>query len=168
MVTRLSVFRGVDGECQDEVLLRKGAETLATIPSHGLGGHVAAVAESTKAAEASQLLNRDQSSRQPVCKLYDPVQHTAMSSSRRRQESNQDITPPSSFADLPLTPPPTDEKPFAQAPRVIALFHEIQTRKHSDRGPWIEFQLAEGDYDKIAHLLSQDEELLGFVEDKIR
>jgi hypothetical protein len=67
-----------------------------------------------------------------------------------------------------LTPPPTDEKPCTQALRVIALFQEIQAGKHSNRGPWIEFQLAKGDYDKIAHLLSQDEELLGFVEDKIR
>jgi hypothetical protein len=67
-----------------------------------------------------------------------------------------------------LTPPPTDEKPFAQAPRVTALFDEIRAEKHSNQDPWVEFQLAEGDYDKIAHLLRQDEELRGVVEDKIR
>lgn len=36
------------------------------------------------------------------------------------------------------------------------------------RDPWTEFELVEGKYDEIAHLLSQDEELLGFVQDKIR
>ncbi|KAF2245186.1 hypothetical protein BU26DRAFT_78368 [Trematosphaeria pertusa] len=29
--------------------------------------------------------------------------------------AHQNITPPSSFTDPPLTPPPTDEKPFAHA-----------------------------------------------------
>ncbi|KAH8722734.1 hypothetical protein GQ44DRAFT_729367 [Phaeosphaeriaceae sp. PMI808] len=96
------------------------------------------------------------------------MQHTAMSSSQIRQESNQNIPPPSSSADLPLTSPLTDEKPFAQAPRVIALFHEIETRKHGSRGPWNEFQLVEGEYDKIMRLLNQDEELLGFVKHKLK
>ena len=67
-----------------------------------------------------------------------------------------------------MTPPPTDEKPFAQAHCIIELFHDIRAGKHSNRAPWIEFQLLKEDYDKIVHLLSQDKELLGFVEDRIK
>lgn len=37
-----------------------------------------------------------------------------------------------------------------------------------DRDSYMESQLTEGEYDEKAHLFSQDEELLGFVEDKIR
>ncbi|KAF1346434.1 hypothetical protein EJ07DRAFT_185554 [Lizonia empirigonia] len=91
-----------------------------------------------------------------------------MSSTRKLREPKQKITPPSSFAEPPLTPPPTDEKPFAQAPRVIALFHEIRAGKHSNRDPWTEFSLVPGEYDKLQRLLEREEELLGFVEDKIR
>jgi hypothetical protein len=91
-----------------------------------------------------------------------------MSSSRDRQEPKQNNTPPSSFAQPPLTPPPTDEKPFVQAPRVIAFFKDIQAGRHINQHPWSEFSLGPGEYDKIEHLLNQDEELLGFVKDKIR
>jgi hypothetical protein len=91
-----------------------------------------------------------------------------MSSTRNPREPTQKITPPSSFAEPPLTPPPTDEKPFAQAPRVIALFHDIRAGKHSNRDPWKEFSLVPGEYDKLQRLLEQDEELLGFVKNKIR
>jgi hypothetical protein len=73
------------------------------------------------------------------------------------------ITPSSSFAGHPLTPPPTDEKPFAQAQRVIALFEAIRAGKHIKRHPWTEFQLAPGDYDEIERQLSRDEVLSGYV-----
>ncbi|KAI4943375.1 hypothetical protein J4E91_009574 [Alternaria rosae] len=91
-----------------------------------------------------------------------------MSSTRKPREPTQKITPPSSFAEPPLTPPPTDEKPFAQAPRVIALFDEIRAGKHSNRDPWTEFSLVSGEFDRVQRLLDQDEELRRFGEDKIR
>ena len=50
----MSVFRDVDGDWHDKVLSRKGVDTLATIASHDLKGHVAVVAESAKAAEAAK------------------------------------------------------------------------------------------------------------------
>ncbi|KAF2803432.1 uncharacterized protein BDZ99DRAFT_173209 [Mytilinidion resinicola] len=80
---------------------------------------------------------------------------------------HQNITPPSSFAEPPLTPPPTDEKPFAQAHRVIALFKEIRAGRHIKRHPRTEFQLATGDYDEIECRLERSE-LSGYVKDKIR
>ncbi|KAH8714047.1 hypothetical protein GQ44DRAFT_752139 [Phaeosphaeriaceae sp. PMI808] len=76
-----------------------------------------------------------------------------MSSSQAPITQNPNITQPSSFANHPLTPPPTDEKQLAQV-----------HRRHS----WTEFQLAEGDYDEIERQLERDEVLSGYVKDKIR
>jgi hypothetical protein len=67
-----------------------------------------------------------------------------------------------------LTPPQTDEKPFAQVHRVIALFKEIRAGKHIKRDPWTEFQLSKGEYDEIQRQLGRDEDLSGYVKDKIR
>ncbi|CAI6342366.1 unnamed protein product [Periconia digitata] len=80
----------------------------------------------------------------------------------------QDTTPPTSFAEQPLTPPPTDEKQFAHAHRVISLFREIRAGRHIERGPWTEFWLVKGEYDEIQRLLQKDEDLWGYVKDKIR
>ncbi|KAI9759545.1 MAG: hypothetical protein M1840_003257 [Geoglossum simile] len=80
----------------------------------------------------------------------------------------QHITRPSSFVGPPLTPPPTDKKPFTQASRVIALFKLIEAGRHIGQHPWTEFQLTRGEYDEIEHRLEQDEWLWGFVKDKIR
>jgi len=68
---------------------------------------------------------------------------------------------------MPPPPPPTDEKPFAQAYRVITLFKERQAGKDTKLGPWTEFQLSVEEYDKIELWLRQDEDLLGYV-NKIR
>ncbi|KAF2007251.1 hypothetical protein P154DRAFT_614661 [Amniculicola lignicola CBS 123094] len=82
--------------------------------------------------------------------------------------SSLHITPPSSFIDTPLTPPPTDEKAPTQATRVIALFKDIQAGRHIKEHPWTEFQLAKGEYDEIERQLRRDESLFGYVKDKIR
>ena len=82
--------------------------------------------------------------------------------------SSSHITPPSSFIHAPLTPPPTDAKLFIQAPRVIALFKDIEAGRHAGRQPWTEFQLAPGEYDEIERRLEREESLFGFVKDKIR
>ncbi|KAI9768129.1 MAG: hypothetical protein M1839_004186 [Geoglossum umbratile] len=95
-------------------------------------------------------------------------QHMAMSMSQTPLKEYQHITPPSSFVDTPLTPPPTDKKAFTQAPRVIALFKLIKAGRHIGQHPWTEFQLTRGEYDEIEHRLEQDECLWGFVKDKIR
>jgi hypothetical protein len=82
-----------------------------------------------------------------------------MSTSQTPLKEHQHITPPSSFVDAPLTPPPTDEKAFAQAPRVIALFKDIQAGRHIKQHPWTEFQLAQGEYDEVERRLKRDESL---------
>jgi hypothetical protein len=67
-----------------------------------------------------------------------------------------------------LTPPPTDEKQSPQVSRVLALFKQRQTGRHNRRDPWIELQLAEGEYDEVERQLQQDESLWEYVKDKIR
>ncbi|KAH7345792.1 hypothetical protein BKA66DRAFT_478787 [Pyrenochaeta sp. MPI-SDFR-AT-0127] len=52
------------------------------------------------------------------CATSRAVEHTAISLSHALKTQPQNITPLSSFADPPLTPPPTDQKSFMQAPRV--------------------------------------------------
>jgi hypothetical protein len=92
-----------------------------------------------------------------------------MSDSRAAvNNDHQHITPPSSFVDNPLTPPQTDEKPFAQAHRIIALFEAVWAGRHTNQGPWREFVLAPGEYDELVRLLGRNEELLGYVKNKIR
>ncbi|CAE7205668.1 FabG [Pyrenophora teres f. teres] len=131
----------------------------------GSGG----VAESTRAAKVLQLPNCEQSI---VLTAFpqrrDTVQYTAMSSSPNSEEAIQRITPLFSFMGPLLTPPHTNERPFTQAPRVIALFQEIRAGQHFDCQPWIEFLLVPGEVDEVQRLLERDEDLLGFVEDKIR
>ncbi|KAF2105498.1 hypothetical protein BDV96DRAFT_509271 [Lophiotrema nucula] len=91
-----------------------------------------------------------------------------MSASQPSLNKTQHITPPSSFVRAPLTPPPTDEKAFTQAPRVIALFNDIQAGRHISGHPWTEFQLARGEYDEIERQIRRDGSLFGYVKDKIR
>ncbi|KAF2191675.1 hypothetical protein K469DRAFT_804342, partial [Zopfia rhizophila CBS 207.26] len=75
--------------------------------------------------------------------------------------------PPSSFV-APLTPPSTDERTLTQAPRVIALFKDIEAGKHIKQILWTSFQFSQGEYDEIERRLRRDESLFGHVNDKIR
>lgn len=103
-----------------------------------------------------------------IVQLRNVVQQMAMSTSQAFIIQNHHTTPPSSFAERPLTPPPTDEKRFSHVRQVLRLFTDIRAGRHVNRGAWAEFQLAEGEYDEIERRLEQDEALLGYVKDKIR
>jgi hypothetical protein len=52
--------------------------------------------------------------------------------------------------------------------RLVAYFSDRQAGRHTKQDSWIELQLAPGEYAEIERLLSHDEALAGFVEDKIR
>jgi len=80
----------------------------------------------------------------------------------------QHTTPPSSFVDPPLTPPPTDKKVFTQVPRVLALFRARKAGRHVEQDPWTVFQLALGEYDELECRLKQEESLWEYVQHKIR
>ncbi|KAI9770759.1 MAG: hypothetical protein M1840_003009 [Geoglossum simile] len=79
----------------------------------------------------------------------------------------QHITPPSSFVDPPLTPPPTDKKIFTQVPRVLTLFRERKAGTYGERDSWAVFRLAIGEYDELERQLEREESLWGYVKDKI-
>lgn len=68
----------------------------------------------------------------------------------------------------PLTPLSTDKKAFTQVSRVVTLFKNRELGKDTGESPWVEFQLAKGEYDEIKRQLRRDKDLWGFVEDKIR
>lgn len=100
-----------------------------------------------------------------------PIHHslrlpTIMSISQADVMKHQNVTPPPRFTDQSLTPPLTDKKPFAVAHRVVALFRHIYAG--SKRDAETEFQLADGEYDQIQSTVQQDNELSGFVDNKIR
>ena len=101
-------------------------------------------------------------------RLRNVAQRTAMSMPQASGVHRQHTTPPSSFAEHPLTPPPTDEKPFTQAHRVVALFKDIRAGKHTKQDLWRMFQLASGEYREIQRELDQDEPLAQYVKSKIR
>ncbi|RMZ73118.1 recQ family helicase [Pyrenophora seminiperda CCB06] len=98
--------------------------------------------------------------------LHDTAQHTVIQKSHIMPD--QHITLPSSFTQQPLMHPPTEKRPFAQAQQVIALFRDKMAGTHREQDPWKEFQLAPGEYTEIERLLSLDEELWGYVDDKVR
>ncbi|KAL5116038.1 hypothetical protein ACEQ8H_006049 [Pleosporales sp. CAS-2024a] len=82
-------------------------------------------------------------------------------------DQKEQATPPSSFADTPLTPPPTDKKSSAQAQQVVAFFRDREAGKDINQD-WIAFRVAPEEYAEIERLLSCDEALSGYVENKIR
>jgi len=102
-----------------------------------------------------------------IVQLRNVVQQMAMSTSQASITQDHHTTPPSSFVDRPLTPPPTVEKQFSHVRPVLRLFTDIRAGSHV-RGPWTEFQLAEGEYDEIERRLEKDKALSGYVKDKIR
>ncbi|KAK4996010.1 hypothetical protein LTR66_004285 [Elasticomyces elasticus] len=91
-----------------------------------------------------------------------------MSASQNTSKDQQRITPPSSFVNPPLTPPPTKEKAFVQVARVLQLFRDRKAGRPTRRDPWTRFQLASGEYDDIQRQIERDESLHGYIEDKIR
>ncbi|KAF2472781.1 uncharacterized protein BDR25DRAFT_333100 [Lindgomyces ingoldianus] len=81
----------------------------------------------------------------------------------------QDVSPPLSFREPPLTPPSTNKKPAAEAQhRVIALFNRIQAGRYTEGNNWIEYWLATGEFDQIQSNLQQDDALLKYAEASIR
>lgn len=90
-----------------------------------------------------------------------------MSATTENTAHLQQVTPPSSFIRDPLTPPLTNEKRFPGALRVLALFRQIKAGRHADELTWASFQLVPGEYEEIERVLKLDEDLGGFVDDKI-
>jgi len=76
-------------------------------------------------------------------------------------------TPPGSFTNPPLTPPPSKEKIKSRVTRIV---EEIKRRKDGvgSAKAWIEYKLDKKDYKELLRLLESDESLWGFVRHKLR
>jgi hypothetical protein len=91
-----------------------------------------------------------------------------MSMMQANTNEHKHVTPPPRFPNQPPTPPLTDKKPFAEAPRVLALFRRIQAGNYIEQGTVRDFELAQGEYDHIESTLQQEEVLPGYVKNRIR
>ncbi len=60
------------------------------------------------------------------------------------------------------------QKGFDQIPQIIAIFEEREAGKIFNTNEWIEFQLVQGEYEELQRRLERNEELFGYVQDKIR
>lgn len=79
-----------------------------------------------------------------------------------------DKPPPWSFVEPLLTPPQTDERQLAKAQRVLDFFEDIRAGKNEQRHAEVTFQLTREEYRDLHLRLALNEELRGFVRNKIR
>ncbi|EKV12111.1 hypothetical protein PDIG_46470 [Penicillium digitatum PHI26] len=77
------------------------------------------------------------------------------------------ITPPGSFLDPPLTPPPTVQKPLSRSAQSVVNHFRLHRASHRPRF-WWEGRLKPDDYTQILRVLDADESLRNYVEDKVR
>jgi len=101
--------------------------------------------------------------------MYDPASpSTTVDNRATNSTSGQYVTPPSSFIGPP-TPPATDER-FPQAERILEHFKDIQNgqRRLCGKQTWIQFWLADGEFDELVRRLEGNPDLNGYVKDKIR
>jgi hypothetical protein len=134
--------------------------------SRVIGSLPSVVAESTKAPGFRTI--REFAREQRLSNHHDAAQHIAMSMMQANAKEHKHVTPPPRFPNQPPTPPLTDKKPFAEAPRVLKLFKEIRAGIDTKQRTWEEFELTSGEYDQIKSALHQDNALSGYVQDKIR
>lgn len=88
-------------------------------------------------------------------------------------EQKLKITPPTSFTGKPPTPDslPKDRRPIKRSPEARAIlqhFKDIQRGVDKERNPWQIFPLNPEDYEELLRLIEEDEQLEGYVEDKLR
>jgi len=94
-----------------------------------------------------------------------------------RDTNREKITPPGSFNQAPLTPPPTDPKPYKPVPIIIEHLRSSANGRDFPESPWLEFKLQREEYEELLQReeyeellqrLRSEEALWSFVVDKIR
>jgi len=81
--------------------------------------------------------------------------------------SRQHATPPESFTNPPLTPPPTDEKGLSLVSRIV---EEIKNRREGRElmsAPWVIYLLDLKGYQELQHELERDKSLFEFAQHKL-
>ncbi|EKV12619.1 hypothetical protein PDIG_42200 [Penicillium digitatum PHI26] len=79
-----------------------------------------------------------------------------------------DITPPGSFLNPPLTPPPTEKKKLSRSAQAVLDCLELHRAGQRPAQPWWRHRLVQDDYTEVLRVLDGDEILRGYVEDKVR
>ena len=81
---------------------------------------------------------------------------------------HQLATPPESFTNPPLTPPPTDEKGLSLVWRIVEVIKNRRLGRDFKSTPWVVFPLDLKGYQELQHELARDESLWGFAQHKLR
>jgi hypothetical protein len=84
-----------------------------------------------------------------------------------KSSSARKITPPGSILNAPPTPPHTDTKPSDHAAKILQTLRVYKSGTIS-MSPWRSFKLRSQEYDELLDRLKPDEQLGGFVADKVR
>ncbi|TVY84676.1 hypothetical protein LSUE1_G000925 [Lachnellula suecica] len=85
-----------------------------------------------------------------------------------RPHSRQQTTPPESFTNPPLTPPPTDEKGLSLVSRIVEEIKNRWEGRNLTATPWVVYSLDLKGYQELQHELERDESLCGFAQHKLR
>ncbi|TVY90308.1 hypothetical protein LAWI1_G003603 [Lachnellula willkommii] len=80
----------------------------------------------------------------------------------------QDVTPPESFTNPPLTPPGTDEKTTTSISRIVEEIRNRRKGRGLTRIPWACYILDLQGYQNLLQELQRDESLWGFAQHKLR
>ncbi|KAK5011334.1 hypothetical protein LTR28_003885 [Elasticomyces elasticus] len=86
----------------------------------------------------------------------------------KRDRSAITATPPQSFIDPPLTPPPTEEHQSARVASILHTFREIWCGQHAYLKPWTPLPLSYREYLHLQRALEKDRHLDDFVHNKFR
>jgi hypothetical protein len=78
------------------------------------------------------------------------------------------ITPPSSFIQNPLTPPPTDSKPTKLVLKLLNILQQCKDGRQVPESQWHTYKLRLEEYDELIRLVKKEESLSTFVENKFR
>jgi len=78
------------------------------------------------------------------------------------------ITPPGSFIQTPLTPPPTDSKPTKLVLKVLNILQQCKDGRQVSESQWHTYKLRLEEYGELIRLVKKEESLSTFVENKFR
>jgi len=91
-----------------------------------------------------------------------------MQQNKRDSDKSLEVTPPTSFAVGPPTPPSTDEKPAAKVTDIIRALKRRRDGKGFCYGPWSAIPLSFFEFNQLQNQIDADPVLRGYVNDKVR
>jgi hypothetical protein len=104
----------------------------------------------------------------PVISSFTPCYIRSYNIMSIQPHSRQHATPPESFTNPPLTPPPTDEKGLSLVSRIVEEIKNRREGRDLKSTPWVVYSLSMEGYQELQHELERDESLCGFAQHKLR